>query len=215
MSYYEYGKTERYLLSLLPHSVMPELEDVREDADRLGVPVISETGAQLLRVATMRAAPSRILEIGTGTGYSGLVMLQSSRAKLYTIDFDSEAVERARVNFRAHGCARRVEIFEGDASEVIPMIEGKFGMIFLDGPKGRYYEFLPYLINLLTRGGVLLCDNVLYSGRMSGVKDVPPKKRTIYERLELFMKAVNSDPRLVTSVLPVGDGMSLSVKVSE
>ena len=137
MSYYEYGKTERYLLSLLPRSVMPELEDVREDADRLGVPVISETGAQLLRVATMLAAPSRILEIGTGTGYSGLVMLQSSRAKLYTIDFDSEAVERARVNFRAHGCARRVEIFEGDASEVIPMIEGKFGMIFLDGPKGR------------------------------------------------------------------------------
>ena len=188
MSYYEYGKTERYLLSLLPRSVMPELEDVREDADRLGVPVISETGAQLLRVATMLAAPSRILEIGTGTGYSGLVMLQSSRAKLYTIDFDAEAVERARVNFRAHGCARRVEIFEGDASEVIPMIEGKFGMIFLDGPKGRYYEFLPYLINLLTRGGVLLCDNVLYSGRMSGVKERATQKahdiratRTVYE----------------------------------
>lgn len=215
MSYYKYGKTEKYLLSLLPRSVCPELEDVREEAARMGVPVISETGAQLLRTVTALVSPSRILEIGTGTGYSGLLMLLSSRARLYTVDFDEEAVERARINFRAHGCARRVEIFEGDASDIIPMIEGRFGMIFLDGPKGRYYEFLPYLVELLSEGGVLLCDNVLYSGRMSGSNPVPSSKRTIYERLELFMKAVNSDPRLLTSVLPVGDGMSLSVRVGK
>ena len=213
MSYYEYSNTEKYLLSLLPRSVQPELDEVRREAEALGVPVISETGAQLLKNVTMITDPKRVLEIGTGTGYSGLLMLLNSRARLYTVDFDAEAIERAEENFRAYGCARRAEIFEGDASEVIPMVEGTFDLIFLDGPKGRYYEFLPYLIRLLPVGGVLLCDNVLYSDRMSGGRPVPKSKRTIAERLELFIKAVTTDERLVTSVLPVGDGMSLSVRV--
>lgn len=213
MSYYEYGKTEKYLLSLLPDSVQPDIEGVRREAEELGVPVVSETGAQLLKLITLTVRPSRVLEIGTGTGYSGLVILKNSRARLYTIDFDPDALAVAERNFRAHGMLRRTEIFEGDASDVIPMVEGDFDMIFLDGPKGRYHEFLPYLVRLLPVGGVLLCDNVLYSERMSGVRQIPRSKRTIAERLELFMEAVTTDPRLVTSVLPVGDGMSLSVRV--
>lgn len=213
MSYYEYGKTEKYLLSLLPESVQPELENVRSEALDMGVPVISETGAQFLKLIATLVRPARILEIGTGTGYSGLIMLLNSKAKLYTIDFDSAAVECARRNFRDAGMSGRTEIYEGDASEVLPMVEGRFDLIFLDGPKGRYYEFLPYLIDLMPKGGVLLCDNVLYSERMSGERAVPHSKHTIAERLGLFMEAVNSDERIMTSVLPVGDGMSLSIKV--
>ena len=213
MSYYEYGKTEEYLLSLLPASVAPGLEAVRREAEEAGVPVISETGAQLLRLVTLMVRPRRILEIGTGTGYSGLIMLENSRARLYTIDFDAVAVDAAARNFRDFGMSRRAEIFEGDATDVLPMIEGSFDLIFLDGPKGRYREFLPYLIGLMPSGGTLLCDNVLYSGRMSGERPVPRSKRTIADRLDLFMKAVTTDPRLVTSVLPVGDGMSLSVRI--
>ena len=213
MSYYEYGKTEKYLLSLLPPSVQPELDDVRAEAEEMGVPVICETGAQFLKLVTTMIKPSRVLEIGTGTGYSGLIILLNSKARLYTIDFDMTAVECARRNFHDAGMIRRTEIYEGDASDVLPMVEGSFDMIFLDGPKGRYYEFLPYLIDLLPKGGALLCDNVLYSERMSGARAVPKSKKTIADRLGAFMEAVNSDERLLTSVLPVGDGMSLSVKV--
>lgn len=213
MSYYEYGKTEEYLLSLVKGGAEPRLEALRKAAEDDGVPVLSETGAGLLKLVTVMTAPSRILEIGTATGYSGLVMLLNSSAKLYTVDFDGEALEKARENFARFGVSSRTEILEGDASDIIPMIEGRFDLIFLDGPKGRYYEFLPYLIKLLPEGGVLLCDNVLYSERMSGAREVPKSKKTIADRLALFIKDVTTDKRLITSVLPVGDGMSLSVRV--
>lgn len=212
MSYYEYGKTEEYLLSLLPGAVEPRLRPVAEAARVFGAPIVSDTGAQLLKLVTLMTRPRRILEIGTAIGYSGLIMLLNSDADLYTIDFDEAALEKARRNFRDFGMGRRVRIYSGDASEIIPMIEGQFDLIFLDGPKGRYYEYLPYLIDLLPRGGVLLCDNVLYSGRMTGGSETPKKKQTIADRLALFIEAATTDERLVTSVLPVGDGMSLSVK---
>ncbi len=213
MSFYEYGKTEEYLLSLIKGGAEPRLEALRNSAELAGVPVVSETGAQLLKLITVMTAPTRILEIGTAVGYSGLVMLLNSEAKLYTIDFDGEVLEKARQNFSRFGVSARAEIFEGDASDIVPMVEGKFELIFLDGPKGRYYEFLPYLIELLPKGGVLLCDNVLYSERMSGAREVPKSKQTIADRLALFIKKVTTDKRLITSLLPVGDGMSLSVRV--
>ncbi len=212
MSYYEYGKTEEYLLSLLPEYVVPKLAPVLKEAQKFGVPTLSNTGARFLELVTMLKKPKRILEIGTATGYSGLIMLLSCNAKLCTIDFDAAALDRARRNFDDYGVGRRVQILEGDASEIIPLVEGKFDMIFLDGPKGRYYEFLPYLIDLLPSGGVLLCDNVLYSERMTGEREVPKSKQTIADRLAIFIDNVTTDSRLVTSVLPIGDGMSISVK---
>lgn len=212
MSFYEYGRTEEYLLSLLHGTPEPDLEPVIKEAKKFGAPIVCDTGAQLLKLVTVLKNPKRILEIGTAIGYSGLIMLLNSKAELCTIDFDEDALERARRNFKEYGVNRRVRIFSGDASEVLPMVEGKFDLIFLDGPKGRYYEFLPYLINLLPKGGVLLCDNVLYSERMTGLREVPKSKQTIADRLEIFIKNVTTDERLITSILPIGDGMSLSVK---
>lgn len=211
MSFYDYGKTEQYLLGLLG-DIEPELKEIEEQAEHLGTPIVSKTGAQFLKLITLTKKPKRILEIGTAIGYSGLIMLLNSKAQLYTIDFDSKALFFARKNFDAFGFDSRVRILEGDASDVIPMIEGKFDMIFLDGPKGRYYEFLPYLINLLPKNGLLLCDNVLYSGRMSGERAVPHNKQTIADRLDIFIKEVSEDKRIVTSIFPLGDGMSLSIK---
>lgn len=213
MSFYEYGQTEEYLLSLVDNSGPPGPEDVAAEAEKFGAPIVSRTGAQLLRTLMHALRPRRILQIGTAIGYSALVMLLSSSAQLYTIDFDEAALERARRNFRRYGVEKRVRILSGDASLVLPMVEGEFDFVFLDGPKGRYYEYLPYIIDLLPRGGVLLADNVLYSERMSGGRDIPKSKQTIADRLAIFMRDVTSDPRLVTSVLPVGDGMSLSVKL--
>ncbi|MBQ7227547.1 MAG: O-methyltransferase [Clostridia bacterium] len=213
MSFYEYGQTEEYLLQLLNNGQPPGVEEVKAQAEKFGAPIVSDTGAQLLKALTLALRPNRILEIGTAIGYSGLIMLLNSQAHLYTVDFDEVALEKARRNFKKYGVSDRVRILSGDASDVIPMIEGEFDMIFLDGPKGRYYEFLPYLINLLPKGGLLLCDNVLYSERMSGGREVPKSKKTIADRLAIFMRDVTSSPKLVTSILPVGDGMSLSIKV--
>lgn len=215
MSYYEYGKTEEYLLSLLPKYIEPKLESVVKEAERFGAPIVSDTGAQLLKLVTALVKPKHILEIGTAIGYSGLIMLLNSKADLCTIDFDDAALERAQKNFKKFRVNRRVRILEGDASEIVPLVEGEFELIFLDGPKGRYYEFLPYLIDLLPKGGVLLCDNVLYSERMYGVREVPKSKQTIADRLEIFIHDVTTDERLITTIIPIGDGMSLSVKITK
>lgn len=212
MSFYEYGRTEEYLLGLLPEEIEPRLKSVKAEAERLGTPIVSDTGAQLLKLLTVTVKPKRILEIGTAIGYSGLIMLLNGGAHLYTVDFDAAALDCARRNFKKFGVAERVHIMEGDASDVLPMVEGKFELIFLDGPKGRYAEFLPYLVKLLAKGGVLLCDNVLYSERMTGLREVPKSKQTIADRLAVFIDKVTTDDRLITSVLPIGDGMSLSVR---
>lgn len=212
MSYYDHTKTEDYLLSLLEGKILPELDPVREIAAREETPVVSDTGAQLLRQLVLMTKPKRILEIGTAVGYSGLIMLLSSDAVLYTVDFDADALEIARKNFEKYGMTDRVRIYEGDASDIVPMIEGEFDFIFLDGPKGRYYEFLPYIKKMMKPRSVLLADNVLYSGRMSGEDVVPKSKRTIADRLAIYINTITGDGDFITSILPVGDGMSLSIK---
>lgn len=213
MSFYEFGKTEEFLLSLLPSAPEPSLSKVAEEAKKAGIPIVCDTGGQLLKLVTVMTRPARVLEIGTGIGYSGLIILLNSDARLYTVDFDEVSLERARKNFARFGMGTRARLYAGDAGDILPMIEGKFDLIFLDGPKGRYYEYLPYLIDLLPKGGVLLCDNVLYSGCMAGERELPHSKHTIADRLSIFLDRVSHDDRLITSVLPVGDGMSLSVRV--
>ena len=123
MSFYEYGKTEEYLLSLIKGGAEPRLEELRKEAEDAGVPVLCETGAQLLKLITVMTAPTRILEIGTAAGYSGLVMLLNSGAKLYTIDFDGEVLTEAlRKTFsnREHNFSleqfKRVMSFADDAA---------------------------------------------------------------------------------------------------
>ncbi|MBP5592858.1 MAG: O-methyltransferase [Clostridia bacterium] len=212
MSYYDRTKTEEYLLSLLDGKLSINLEDVRKMARREETPIVSDTGAQFLVQMVKLTNPKRILEIGTAIGYSGLLMLLSSNAQLYTIDFNERALQLAKENFDKYAVSSRVRILPGDASLVIPMIEGSFDFIFLDGPKGRYYEYLPYLKKMMRPGAVLLADNVLYSGRMSGEESVPRSKQTIADRLDIFIKEITTDSDFITSIIPVGDGMCLAVR---
>ena len=212
MSFYDIDKREEFLLGLLPGEIEPDLQSVLEEADRLRVPVISKTGAQFLKQIITVAAPKKIIEIGTGVGYSGLLMLKNSNAALYTIDFSEKNLAYARANFEKCGYSNRITIISGDASDIVPMLTGGADFIFLDGPKGRYQEYYPYLKNLLCSGGILLCDNVLYSGRITGEAETPHSKQTITDRLNIFFEQLRSDSDMVTSVLPIGDGMSLSIK---
>lgn len=212
MSFYGIDKKEEFLLSILPDSIEPCFDDVLTAAEKNFVPVISKTGAQILKQTVILTRPTKIIEIGTGIGYSGLIMLKNSNARLYTVDFNEKNLSAARKNFEKYGYADRVDIIAGDASDIVPLLTGEADLIFLDGPKGRYYEYYPYLKNLLPRGGVLLCDNVLYSGRVSGESETPHAKQTITERLNLFFDLLKSDEDMITSVIPAGDGLSLSIR---
>lgn len=211
------GKTSEYIRELLKLSgVLPWEKRILEYADENIIAVLLPETAAFLRQAVMLSRPTRILEIGTAIGYSGILMLKAapSNAKLYTVEYDERRIETAKSFFREEGLIDRVVFYAGDSTEIVPNISGEFDFIFLDGPKAQYCEYLPFLSRALALGGVLLCDNVLYEGMVSGEKEIKNHKGGLVKKLDLFLRKLMADKSLVTSVLPVGDGVSLSIKTN-
>ena len=123
-----------------------------------------------------------------------------------------ERVEIAKEFFSRAQVLDRATFFVGDAGEIVPQLTGEYDFIFMDGPKTRYIEYLPYLKKLLKSGGILLCDNVLFNGMVSGEEEVVAKKNSIVVRIEEFLDDLYSDEGYITSIIPIGDGLSLSIK---
>ncbi|MDE7395351.1 MAG: O-methyltransferase [Clostridiales bacterium] len=211
------GKTSEYIRSLLQEVPVSETEQrILDYADREIIAVLLPETVAFLRQAVMLANPKRILEIGTGVGYSGIVMLQEApNATLYTVEMDEARLEVAKRNFAEAGVLSRTVCYAGDCSEIIPNLTGQFDFIFLDGPKAQYCEYLPFLSRILSAGGILFCDNVLYEGMVSGEREIKNHKGGLVKKLDLFLHKLMADRTLCSSVLPVGDGVSFSIKTKE
>ena len=206
------NKTSEYIRSVLPGETDERVKKILTYADLNMIPVLLPETAALLRQVVMLSKPHKALEIGTAIGYSGHIILGASNCHLYTIEADEKLLSIANAFFAESGYSDRVTTFNGDANEIVPLFSGEFDFIFLDGPKTRYIEYLPYLKRMLKEGGVLLSDNVLFNGMVSGEVELVKKKATIVNALDLFLKTVAKDDDFITSVLPVGDGVSLSIK---
>lgn len=199
-------KTTDYLRAILP----PQQVAVARSED---TPVLPPECAQLLRTLCVLARPQSILEVGTNVGYSAITMLLAApQATLYTIEMSEETAELARENMKKAGVYERAHVYIGKAEEILPYMQGCYDLIFLDGPKGQYSLLSGYLVPLLKSGGMLVCDNVLFRGMVSGQRKVTPRKRTLCKKLDLFLRQISADPNLETTVLPIGDGISISVK---
>ncbi len=206
------NKTSEYIRSILPGETDERVKKILTYADENMIPVLLPETAALLRQVVMLVKPHKALEIGTAIGYSGHIILGESNCHLYTIEADEKLLSIANAFFAESGYSGRVTTFNGDANEIVPLFSGEFDFIFLDGPKTRYIQYLPYLKRMLKERGVLLCDNVLFNGMVSGEVELVKKKATIVNALDLFLKTVAKDDDFITSVLPVGDGVSLSIK---
>lgn len=210
------SKTSEYIRELLAMRPVATTERrILQYADEHMVAALLPETAAFLRQAVLLRDPRRILEIGAGVGYSGVLMLNAApRAKLYTIEADEERVRTAKTFFREAGLFDRTVIYCGDATNIVPNLKGKFDFIFLDGPKAQYCEYLPFLRRLLCAGGILFCDNVLYEGMVSGERSIGNHKGGLVGKLDLFLHKLMADETLLSSILPVGDGVSLSIKQS-
>ena len=176
-----------------------ELEQLRERARARGIPVARN--------------PERILEIGTAVGCSAAGMLLAApRARLTGIELQEDCCREARENLAALGCAERALIHNGDASEIIPVLSGTYDFIFLDGPKGHYFEYLPFLKPLLPKGGILFADNVSFFGYADGERKAPRRHNTIVHSLMRFVEALKNDGEMETSVVAVEDGVLIAKK---
>lgn len=218
-------RTEDYLLSL-EREEDSLLFELREEAESGRVPIIRRETESLLRTLTALKKPSKILEIGTAIGYSSIVMEKASggMSHIITVESYEKRVPEALKNIRRAGYSGRISLLFSDATEAlkallesgihVPSIGAGFDLVFMDAAKGQYINWLPMILELMNDGGLLICDNVLQDLTvMESRFTVERRDRTIHERMREFLHEIKHTDRLESAVLPVGDGVSLSVKL--
>ena len=191
------------------------LEQLEQEALETYVPIIRKDMQTFLKTFLAMKKPKRILEVGTAIGFSALLMCEYSEPDVHitTIENYEKRIPVARANFARAGREKQITLLEGDAQVVLKDLEGPFDFIFMDAAKGQYINFLPDILRLLPEGGVLISDNVLQDGDIiESHFAVERRNRTIYKRMRDYLYTLTHHEQLITSVLPVGDGITLSVK---
>ena len=188
---------------------------IEKEALADNVPIIRKEMGNLLKVLIALKQPSSILEVGTAVGYSSILMSENmpKGCRITTIENYEKRIPVARENFKRAGKEGVITLIEGDAAEVLKNLEGSFDMIFMDAAKGQYISFLPDILRLMPSGGLLISDNVLQEGEIVQSRyGVTRRNRTIHARMREYIYVLTHSEELVTSVVPIGDGITLSVK---
>ena len=191
------------------------LEIIEKEARRDDVPIIRREMQSFLKVLLMLKRPVNILEVGTAVGFSALLMSESVPAgcRITTIENYEKRIPVARENFRRAGKEEQITLIEGDAADVLKTLEGPYDFIFMDAAKGQYIHFLPEIMRLLPPGGCLVSDNVMQDGDVIESRfAVERRNRTIHARMREYLYELKHHPELETSVIPLGDGVAVSVK---
>lgn len=193
----------------------PFLDEIEKLAIETQVPVIRRPMQQLLRFLLAYAKPKNILEVGTAIGFSALLMSEYAPegCRITTIEKYEKRIPAARENFQRAGKTDVITLLEGDAAGILKTLEGPYDMIFMDAAKGQYIHFLPEILRLLAQGGLLISDNVLQDGDIIESRfAVTRRNRTIHARMREYLYELTHHPGLETTILPVGDGVTLSAK---
>lgn len=191
------------------------LETIEAEALRDQVPIIRKEMQSFLKVLLAVKKPMRILEIGTAVGFSALLMSESvsKDCKITTIEKYEKRIPIACQNFKRAGKDAQIELLEGDALEILKQLDGSYDFIFMDAAKGQYVFYLEETIRLLEKDGVLVTDNVLQDGDVIESRfAVERRNRTIHARMREFLYNLKHDPRILTTIIPLGDGVAVSVK---
>lgn len=191
------------------------LDQIEKEAIAAYVPIIRKEMQSFLKLLLAMQKPMRILEVGTAVGFSAILMAQYAPAdcKIVTIENYEKRIPVAKENFKRAGKEEQITLLEGDAMQILPTLSGEFDMIFMDAAKGQYINFMPDILRLLKSGGVLVSDNVLQDGDIIESHYVVERRnRTIYKRMREYMYELTHNEGLVTAVLPVGDGITVSAK---
>ena len=190
------------------------LDELEQEALRDDVPIIRQDMQSFLKVLLAMHQPKQILEVGTAVGFSALLMAANTEmCHITTIEKYEKRIPIAKENFRRAGRQDQITLLEGDAADILKGLTGTYDFIFMDAAKGQYIHFLPEVFRLLAPGGILLSDNVLQDGDIIESRfAVERRDRTIHSRMREYLYTLTHHPDLTTSVLPLGDGVTLSVK---
>ena len=194
----------------------PVLEEIEKEARKDGVPIIRKEMESFLRVMLSIKKPMRILELGTAVGYSAILMSEyiDEKGQIITIENYDKRIPLAKENIKKAGRENVIKLLEGDAMEIMPTLESnRFDFVFMDAAKAQYIHFLPEVMRLMKKGAVLITDNVLQEGDIIQSKYVVRRRdRTIHKRMREYLEVVKNHPELETTIVPIGDGITISVK---
>ena len=191
------------------------LDQIEREATADYVPIIRKEMQSFLKFLLAMKKPARILEVGTAVGFSAILMAEYDPVpcQITTIENYEKRIPIARENFKRAGKEAQITLLEGDAAEVLKTLEGPYDFIFMDAAKGQYIHFLPEILRLLAKDGVLVSDNVLQDGDVIESRfAVTRRNRTIHKRMREYLYTLTHSEELVTAVLPVGDGITLSTR---
>ena len=191
------------------------LDEIEKEALDAYVPIIRKEMQSFLKMFLSVTRPQRILEVGTAVGFSALLMAEYNPADCHitTIENYEKRIPIAKENFRRAGKEAQITLIEGDAAEVLKELEEPYDFIFMDAAKGQYIHFMPDILRLLKSGGTLVSDNVLQDGDIIESRYIVTRRnRTIHKRMRNYLYELTHHEELVTAVLPIGDGITVSSK---
>ena len=193
----------------------PVIEAIEQEALENFVPIIRKETQSFLKVMMLMNRPAKVLEVGTAVGFSAILMSEylPEGSHITTIENYEKRIPIARNNFKRAGQEEQITLIEGDALEVMKTLEGPYDFIFMDAAKGQYIHYLPEILRLLAKGGILVSDNVMQDGDVIESRfAVERRDRTIHARMREYLYELKHNDALVTSIIPLGDGVALSVK---
>ncbi len=188
-----------------------ELKKIKEKALEAHIPIIMDDTLEVMEKYLKEEKPQRILEIGTAVGYSAICFTDflAENGVIDTIERDAERVEEARENIKRTQVESKINIYEGDAVEILPTLNEKYDAVFIDAAKGKYPFFLKEALRMINPNGIIFADNILYKGYVMSDYN-KHKQRTAVRNLREYIKEVSENPNLETEILEVGDGLAVS-----
>lgn len=188
-----------------------EISIIKKKALEDKVPIIMDDTLEVIAKILDEIKPKKILEIGTAVGYSAICFSEylQENGKIDTIERDTERVKEARENIKKAEVEEKINIYEGDAVEILPTLNDEYDVVFIDAAKGKYPFFLNQALRMIKPGGVIFADNILYKGYVMSDYN-KHKQRTAVRNLREYIKETTENPNLETEILEVGDGLAIS-----
>ena len=188
-----------------------ELEKIKEKALEEHIPIIMDDTLEVISKILNENKPKAILEIGTAVAYSAMCFSEylADGGIIDTIEREHERVEEAKENIKKVGVEEKINIYEGDAVEILPTLDKKYDVVFIDAAKGKYPFFLAEAKRMLNENGIIFADNILYKGYVMSDYN-KHKQRTAVRNLREYIKEVTEDENCKTEILEVGDGLAIS-----